>query len=140
MGLLENAGERAANRIRNLELQAKSKAWKNARVKAPELRMAKEARSRERQARQEENRRLGLNPHTASTQTSEDAGEEEEEANNGEEVDSETAYNTFFTVVEAAQARLEVVVVDADEGSSSGAARDVDVSELPSPPPSATRV
>lgn len=65
---------------------------------------------------------MGLNPHTALTQMSEVVRGEEEEDDDKGEVDSETAYDAFFTAVESARAQAEVVVLDANEGSSSGAA------------------
>lgn len=64
--LPENVAERATNRAHNLQQQEASKAWEKAKVEAHERRLAKEARSHERQARRDEKQRLGLDPNTAS--------------------------------------------------------------------------
>lgn len=79
-----------------------------------EHKLAKEAQSRERQARRDEKRRLGQDPNTSSMQMLSDEDEDEEEEEDGHEVGSEAAYETFFGAVGAERGEPDVVVIDVD--------------------------
>lgn len=106
---------RTTNDVRNLQQQEVSKVQKKAKEAELERWLAEEARSRERQARRDEKRRLGLDPNTSSTQTSSDEDE------GGDEVDSGGAYEAFLTAVSAEWGEPDVVILNADEGCFSGA-------------------